>query len=158
VTYYIKSNPTLSSVIVCFHIASLLVLIPLEFPFWVYLIISILLLGSILLSMQRIGAVNFSLPPWLDLHAKCVSQFTWGSDDLWRLRTRDGTEFEVDLLPGSAVYAWIAVLNFKTQCVGFKARKFSVLLTQKQLPPHEFRRLRVRLRSTSGLFPSKETN
>jgi len=145
VTYYIKSNPTLSIIIVCFHIASLLVLFPLEFSVWVYLIISILLLGSALLSLQRIGAVNFSLPPWLDARANCVRQFAWDSDNLWRLRTREGTEFDVSLLPGSAVYAWMVVLNFKAQCVGSKARKFSILLTAQQLPAHEFRRLRVRL-------------
>ena len=151
-TYQIKSNNSLSTVIVFFHFASLLVLIPLQFPFWVYLIISMLLLSSVSLALHRTGAINL---PWacFGTHACSVSQLIWDSNDLWRLRTHDCTEFELELLPGSAVYSWVAILNFKTLGVDSAPRKFSLLLTEKHLPLHEFRRLRVRLGLQSELAP-----
>ena len=143
-TYDIKSSKTISRIIILSHVASLFILLPLFLPIWAYVLLALILMVSAFLSLQTTGAIYL---PALDFGGRIVSikKFRWDSSGVWRIWTVNGLEYEVELLPGSAVYQRLVILNFKTVLSCPVRRRFSLLLTEKQMAANEFRRLRVRL-------------
>ena len=77
-------------------------------------------------------------------HARAVVRLTWTRHGDWRLVTADGMEQGADLLGDSYVHPWLVVLNFSLPRRG----RASVVLFPDSLHADDFRRLRVRLRTT----------
>lgn len=146
----IVSDNTVSLILILAHLLSFLLFVPFFLPLWIYVLIFVILSVSLLIALQRTGALHLHLPAPMSWRFAAIGEFRWDSNGVWRLWTRDGRQYEAELQPGSAVYSWLVVLNFNTLAGDTKARRFSVLLTPRQLPRDEFRRLRVRLALEAG--------
>lgn len=76
-------------------------------------------------------------------HDRAVVHLTWTRHGDWRLTTADGTEHDADLQGDSYIHPWLVILNFRLA----KGRT-SVVLFPDSLHEDDFRRLRVRLRTS----------
>ena len=108
----ICSNRTVSVFIILGHIASFLICVVLPFPLWSYVLIVPLLVASTLFELHKTGAVLLPLGRF-ERKYSAITQFNWDSNNQWKVWTRDGNVIQVELLPGSAMYLCLVILNLE---------------------------------------------
>ena len=117
------------------HLAPLLLLIALQFPFWMNLLLAALVLYSLLDSWRRQASRS---------HPDAVRRVIWKDARHCQLTLTSGRQLDVGLGTQAFILPWLVVLHFKTP-----DRQFRYLpLLAEMLDEDVFRRLRVRLRIT----------
>jgi hypothetical protein len=89
-------------------------------------------------------AIGFRLAGWLGGKAS-IETVSWISDGRWRLTDRAGAQIEANLAAGTRVGPGLVWLQWRPSNAGFPLMR-TMLLTHRDLPAQELRRLVVRLR------------
>lgn len=106
------------------------------------LFIPLFALFKIILSILVLASL-WGVYRWVLLKTSAsIKQIVWGTDNNWILIQKNGEKRAAKLLPSTYVHAWMTILNFNAECF----RSCSVVLLPGAIDPHEWRRLRVRLR------------
>ncbi len=99
----------------------------------------VLFCALILASAGRIYLRHISIT-----HPRAVARLVWTRHGHWRLVNAAGVGYTAELRSDSYVHPWLVILNFKTTTA-----RTSVILFPDSLHDEDFRRLRVRLRTSS---------
>jgi len=79
----------------------------------------------------------------ISLKNNCHRSFHWKADQTWTIvQMHDQFQINAQLLPGSVVTSFAAVLNFKLE----NNKRLNVLLFKDNIDAEAFRKLRVRLK------------
>ena len=141
VPLYLELRPSwiFAAVLLVVHggAAGCVLIVPLSWP------VRVLLVGIILFSLQ------YTVSRWALLrHNKAVTALLWDELGEWKLFFREREEMAVRLEPDSFVSPRWVVLNFSA--IDAPGR-YSTVLFPDSLDRERFRRLRVRLRTCSGV-------
>jgi hypothetical protein len=89
-------------------------------------------------------ALGFRLAGWLG-GKRSIDTVSWVSDGRWFLANRAGAPFEATLRAGTRVGPGLVWLQWRSSSAGFPLVR-TMLLTDRDLPAQDLRRLVVRLR------------
>lgn len=131
------------------HLGALSLLCMSSLPWYMALLLALLIVLNLLFVAQRTGWLSAAAMPF-NLTPGFISA-CWGDNDGWLLRDAEGKEYAAELLPTSYVNRLLVVVNLRLAELPWYRRQVSLVFLPDNIEAETFRRLRIRLRWYSPL-------